>query len=286
MRQGDTRQEIPALYWIIITVAVSYLLQNILGGWFVNLLCLSGEQLQRGFVWTLLSYSLLHAGFFHIFFNMLMLWMWGRDVQKSISGHKFVVLYLICVLAGAVLWLMFNFSPGRNGETAPIVFGASAGVAGVFTVYCLRHWSERITLYLYFVLPVSLTGKHMLMIFAGIDVAGFLCEEVGHMNLFARGVAYSAHVGGMIGGWFFHKYLSSREPLFSKGGASVELPDWIKKKAPSAQDIRNFTINITSRKQLREEVDRILDKINSEGFGSLSDEEKRTLDRAKDILSK
>ena len=47
-----------------------------------------------------------------------------------------------------------------------------------------------------------------------------------------------------------------------------------------------FKINFTNRKELQKEVDRILDKINKEGFGALSEEERSTLDKAKELLNR
>lgn len=65
---------------------------------------------------------------------------------------------------------------------------------------------------------------------------------------------------------------------------SVEPPNWTKKRTPASTG--KFKVNVTNRKDLRKEVDRILDKINREGFQSLNDEEKKVLDDAGDLLKK
>jgi predicted ATP-grasp superfamily ATP-dependent carboligase len=66
---------------------------------------------------------------------------------------------------------------------------------------------------------------------------------------------------------------------------AMEVPKWDKKKAAvKARGAGNFTVNVTDKTQVKREVDRILDKINDQGFGALSSEEKKILDKAKDLL--
>jgi hypothetical protein len=67
-------------------------------------------------------------------------------------------------------------------------------------------------------------------------------------------------------------------------GASIELPRWFRRRKKDGAP--RFQVNLTNRNDLRVEVDRILDKINSEGFGALTQEEKRLLDEARDLLSR
>jgi len=63
------------------------------------------------------------------------------------------------------------------------------------------------------------------------------------------------------------------------------MPTWIKKQG-SGGTVSSYNVNYGSKEYLRAEVDRILDKINSQGFGALTPEEKKRLDEAKDLLSK
>jgi hypothetical protein len=71
------------------------------------------------------------------------------------------------------------------------------------------------------------------------------------------------------------------------GSTDIELPRWLRKsqKAAAAAPAK-FKLNLSSREDLRTEVDRILDKINSDGFSALTAEEKRLLDEARDQLSR
>ena len=118
-----------------------------------------------------------------------------------------------------------------------------------------------------------------------LDLAGFAFYEVlGAASPF--GVAHSAHLGGMFAGWIYFRYVHDRAWTFigarrqansSRRTVATEFP------ADEADDSAELP---TANRNLRAEVDRILDKINSEGFGALTPEEKRLLDSAKDLLSR
>jgi hypothetical protein len=66
----------------------------------------------------------------------------------------------------------------------------------------------------------------------------------------------------------------------------IELPRWLRRRRKTTPSTPRFQVNLTSHDDLRAEVDRILDKINSQGFGALTNEEKRLLDEARDLLSR
>ena len=94
----------------------------------------------------------------------------------------------------------------------------------------------------------------------------------------------------MLAALAFYRVMVSPVPLripWPKPASSAIPPEWVKKAAKAAPPGKtHFTVNLTGRDQLKAEVDRILDKINSKGFASLTPEEKKTLDDAKDLLSR
>jgi hypothetical protein len=92
----------------------------------------------------------------------------------------------------------------------------------------------------------------------------------------------------MLAGILYYRYFHNRSSTFfsSKSArTSIEQPAWFKRRKKTEAQI-NYKVNRSNRDELQREVDRILDKINSSGFGSLTDSEKHTLDRAKDLLSR
>jgi hypothetical protein len=88
----------------------------------------------------------------------------------------------------------------------------------------------------------------------------------------------------MLAAYGYYRIAGRVNPFGRAWGADIELPRWfrLRKKAAAPR----FQVNLTNRTDLRAEVDRILDKINSEGFGALNEEEKRLLDEARDLLGR
>ncbi len=287
--QDEPRREFPVLKWIIFANIGVFIFQCILLRWvnsptpyiaFLKYFALTGEGFTKGYLWTPLTYSLLHSTnmLFHIFGNLLGIFFLGRALQPVLGSQRLLALYIASAVMGGLFWLVFNFRGG-------LVMGASAAVLGYLAVFCLLYPNRRVQFLLFFVIPITIQPKYIGWGSLAINLFGFLFNEISP-NGQGSGVAYSAHLGGMLCGWLFYKFVHNRGPIFASGTPAVELPNWVKKKRESPPQETKFTINISNRKQLKREVDRILDKINNKGFGSLSEEEKRTLDSAKDILSR
>lgn len=282
-QDGGGGSPVSTVKWLLIILLGVFVLQNVderlFGTFFLtDWLSFNGFQLiERFLVWTPLTYALLHAGLFHILGNGLVLFFLGRRVETALGSGRLLSLFLLTVLTGAFTWLLFNF-----GDASPLI-GASAGAIGVLTVFCVLYANEPITLLLFFVLPITVKPKYLLMVVLGMDIFGFLFFELTNSG---SAIAHSAHLGGYLGGYLYYKYLMERDTLFNKtpGKVTVEAPGWFKKR--ESKQRAKTTVNISDRSELKGEVDRILDKINSKGFGSLSEEEKRILDRAKDILNR
>ncbi len=288
-QQEEYRRELPVLKWLIIVNIAVFIVQCVLERWtsspapyntFLKYFSLTGDGFRSGYLWTPLTYSFLHSTqmLFHILGNLLGIFLFGRVLLPVVGSHRLLGLYIASAVVGGLFWLVFNFKDG-------LVMGASAAALGFLTVYCLLYPNQRVQFLLFFIIPVSILPKYILWFSLFINLFGFLFYEVSPQGM-GGGVAYSAHLGGILCGWLFIKYVHRREPFFNKAGATaVELPNWVKKKRKSPPQSNKFTINLSNRNQLKSEVDRILDKINSKGFGSLTEEEKRTLDKARDILS-
>lgn len=275
---------------IVITVAV-FVLQQVMNVFFPGLggrenrfmsdwFALSGQNFRELKVWTALSYGFLHstAGFFHIFGNMLGLFFIGRIIEPLIGRERFLGLYLGGTLIGGITYLFFHFS-----GSGPVV-GASAAVMGILALFCLLYPERPITLLLFFILPITVKPKWVFWGSLAISMGGVLFYELPGQSH----IAHSAHLGGMLAGIFYFRYMHNRQnPFFASSTArtSVEPPAWFKRRKKTGPLI-SYKVNRSNRIELQKEVDRILDKINATGFGSLSEGEKRTLDRAKDILSR
>jgi hypothetical protein len=195
-----------------------------------------------------------------------------------LGATRFLTRYAAMVLAGAIAWSAANWHVGGT------LVGASAGVVGLFVVFACFYPNQPVTFLLLFLVPVTLKPKYIAIAALVIDLAGFTFYEVmGVPSPF--GFAHSAHLGGMAAGWIYYRYLHEANWHLPSRSGDIELPKWMKKAAKSSAPAA-YQVNVGSPGDLRAEVDRILDKINSSGFGALTAEEKRRLDEAKDLLSR
>jgi membrane associated rhomboid family serine protease len=288
-----------ALTWLIATLAAVFVVQNIFRYWFGVLwfeqsLALSGENLGRGLFYTIVSYGLLHetqAGLpWHLLINCLMLYFFGKPVEGYLGSLRLIEIFLLGVIGGALLWMSVRI--GNNPHA--LLLGSSGGVFAVMTVFCLLNLRTEMGLLF---LPFRFEGRHLCYVLAGFQAFFFLFQELPQSHL--GSTAHSAHLGGMIGGWAFHRFLLSRRSLFSAfqratPAAATMPPAWARRAEAARAHARRQTVAMTEEPQpttatatsteLRREVDRILDKINEQGFGALSQTEKQTLDRARQIL--
>ncbi len=133
--------------------------------------------LTRGFVWQMVSYMFLHADFWHIALNMLVIWMFGRTLEQIWGGTRFLKFYLACGLGGAIFSFLFAYN-------APVI-GASAAAYGILLAFAIMFPNQR--LLLWFVIPVKARTLAI-----GLAVLSLVLGIRGGGN-----IAHFAHLGGM-----------------------------------------------------------------------------------------
>ena len=120
--------------WLVIANAVVYLLMTLLkvitpgfGFALSDALALVPYNVAHGWVWQLVTYSFLHAGLFHILFNMLALWMFGAQLELDWGPKKFAEFYFFCVIGAALTTILVSYTRigGITPETGTV--GASGG---------------------------------------------------------------------------------------------------------------------------------------------------------------
>ena len=136
--------------------------------------------------WQLVTYSFLHQGLAHIFFNMFALFMFGRPLELFWGSRRFVIYYFVCVLSAGCTELVVQNATQGGGP----VIGASGGVFGLLLAFA---W--------YF------PRQRLLLLFPPIPLPAWLFVTLyGALELFLgvtgaeAGVAHFAHLGGMLGG--------------------------------------------------------------------------------------
>jgi membrane associated rhomboid family serine protease len=204
--------------------------------------------------WTVVTYMFLHGGFGHIFFNMITLAFIGPMVEERLGARRFLNLYVVSGIAGALVSSVLV-------ANSPIV-GASAAIYGVLLALA-RFW-PRLRLMIYGVIPVE--ARWLVLIYAAFD----LVMGIGGQRL---GVANFAHLGGLVGGALYLLFLERRRGAGArrfKAAATPRVPD------PALDNWRKVDRNSVHAVN-RDEVDRILDKISASGIGSLTPQERQFL---------
>lgn len=224
---------------------------------------------------SLFTYIFLHAGFWHLFSNMLWLFFIGV-ILEDLTGKKHIWrLFLGGGIAGGLLFLLiYNIVPYFSSQGGTFMVGASAGVTAV--IIGTAAFVPNYRVFLFGIIGIEL-----------IWIAFFrvLFDFLGVTGPFNQG-GYIAHLGGALFGLLYMLHI--------KGTIHIPLVDsisnWIsglgrKKSSRPARSAR-VNINADFKKEAKapnqDEIDRILDKINRSGYESLTKDEKEALFRAGD----
>jgi membrane associated rhomboid family serine protease len=213
--------------------------------------------------WTIVTYMFLHGSFTHILFNMIGLYFFGPRLEARIGSRDFILLYLLAGVIGAVL--SFFLTP-----TASIV-GASGAVFGV--LYGFAHYWPHERIYIWAILPVParvmVLGLAALSIYSGFAGAG-------------SGIAHFAHLGGFAGGWLYLRIRERRSKSFQRKATAGADPSTLDRiSGRSARDEKKWAdIRVEELHEInRTEVERIRRKIDQEGAGRLTPDERAFMNR-------
>jgi membrane associated rhomboid family serine protease len=236
---------------------------EVVPGW----LPLSAEGLERGFVWQLVTYQFLHAGWLHLIFNGWAIFVFGRALEDLLGGKKFLALVFSSGIVGgvfqvlvALLWPQYFGGP---------VVGASACAFGLVAAFATLFPEHELTLFLYFI-PVQLRAKTLLYGSAALAVAGFALPR-----LIMPGTAHAAHLGGMAMGWFFVRKILQGDWLRLEG--FLHPADKTSPPRPAREPVEKNP----GGDFMASEVDPILDKISAHGIQSLTAREREILETAR-----
>ena len=241
-------------------------------------------------VYQYITYMFMHGNFWHLFFNMWQLIIFGCAVEQIYGAKRFTIFYLLCGIGSAVAhqtMAYFGIIPNS------LVVGASGAIYGVMGAAALNFPNAKL-----FIIPFPFPIKLKWL------VAGFAAYDLYSGISLSDGVAHFAHLGGLLVGLIiilFWRYRDthSKSPSgdywtysdthsnYDKGGSS-SISDKVKnvfsgKKGPKMTVVKNagdrrddYEYN-ERKKAHNEEIDRILDKVRKGGFENLTEDEKRTL---------
>ena len=269
---------------LIWTLIGAFVLQSLLLFYWdynaIEHLGLTLEGLRRGKVWQLFTFQFLHScpWPFHVLFNCLGLWFFGRPVEETIGSKRFLRLYFLSAFAGGVLQALLTLLLPRHSDF-PVV-GASAGVCGVITIFCMLYPMQELTTWIYF-FPVQIRARYLLIFLAAMSVFGALIPF--------DGIAHAAHLGGIIVGFSYVRWGTQISDFAERFlPAQQERGLRLRTESSGSGAFRRFRKNkeLKSPREtfISKEIDPILDKISAQGFESLTAEERRILDAARKKL--
>jgi membrane associated rhomboid family serine protease len=240
---------------------------------------------ERGYLWTLFTFPLLHQGPLHLIMVLLGLHFIGRPIELELGRRNFHWLCFLSLISGAFLWICFHYSD----SSVSTLSGASCFVLSSLTFFCFSNPEKPITFLLLFILPVTLKPKFLLIGILCLLLFGFVFSELRNES---NQASYSSLLGAMLAGAFVYWFILSGRTFPSfvlassirKNAVISNKPSFFEKK--SSFNKSSYSVDFSDQQTLQAEVDRILDKINEKGFGSLSQDEKITLDKAKGLLNK
>lgn len=262
--------------FIVLKLAIIVLLLfNISGTFIVSYLAIPADLTLLIYrAWTPLTYMFLHEGFLHIFFNMFTLFWFGRIFLMYFSEKQLVGLYLVGGFAAAAIYILsYNLFPYYATELhQSLLLGASGSIMAIIVATAFR--SPDMELQILFLGNIKL--KYIAIFFVLTSLFGITSNNGG---------GELAHLGGALAGYLFvvslrqgrdltkwiNLILDSISNLFGPRKLKV-------KRNPNRTNSRmnDAEFNMNKARKMAE-IDKILDKIKTSGYESLSTEEKKRL---------
>ena len=220
--------------------------------------------------WTLITYMFTHKDIWHILFNMLWLYWFGRIFLEYLDGRKLVAVYLLGGISGAMVYILsFNIFPAFTGVVSDsVAIGASASVMAI--VIAIAAYVPDYTVQLFLLGRIKI--KYMaLAIFVLTSIMDFSVNSGGKL----------AHIGGAFFGYIYTINLRHGNDLGKGFNKIIDFFVTIfkprkKLKVTHKKVATEYEYNKVKTDH-QKQINNILDKISKGGYDSLTKEEKETL---------
>jgi len=215
--------------------------------------------------WTIITYMFTHIDFFHIFFNMIILYFAGRMFLQYFSTNKFIKVYLLGGLCGAFLFILFYnlFPVFYDNLNVAVAIGASASILAILTA--IATYIPNFSVNLLLIGKIKL--KYLVLIIILIDLISINKSNSG---------GHIAHIGGAMAGYLY--IIVNKLPL------KIMAFNIFKKPTKKYYSQYSNNVRYMSDEEYNEmktarqkKIDRILEKISQSGYQSLTKEEKEFL---------
>ena len=248
----------PAVKWLMVANGVMFVLQRLYPPLTGMLGLVPWRIVHEVAVYQFVTYLFLHGSFFHLFFNMLMLWMFGRELETRWGTRFFLKYYFLTGVGAGITSFLFN--PASHSVT----IGASGAIMAILVAFALHDPNRRV--YVWFLFPIKI--KWLVVFLIALD----LFAAMSHSS---DGVARFAHLGGALIGFV---YLKADWRSVSLGRR------W--KDFRYQRRVQKVRKKHRATRKVMDDVDRVLDRINEVGYEGLTREEKRILEEASELLSR
>ena len=235
----------PVVKYLVIINSGIFLIQLLFRPQWSVLLGLAPALFWQGHVWQPVTYMFLHGGVFHLFFNMLVLWMFGSTLEATWGPRRFLKFYFICGIGAGLLNVVVT-----PGSMVPTI-GASGAIYGLLLAFGILFPEQLI--YIWGIFPVK--AKYFVI---GIGVLEFFTA----MSATQSSIAHFAHLGGMFFGLVYMKW----------SGWQRSVSGWRVEKKHD-RHLKVVWDRDQEKQRLRKEIDDLLDKAGREGIDSLSAKE-------------
>ncbi|MCQ2955860.1 MAG: rhomboid family intramembrane serine protease [Opitutales bacterium] len=161
--------------------------------WLEAWLCLPSHSGSLWQMWRLVTYSFLHASILHIGVNLWLFYSLARFLlADTLSTKRFLVVYGSGIVLGGIVWWMVHVGRGYH-----ILQGISAGCLALLTYACLAYPQKTLSMLLFFICPIQLQARWILIGILAFEVFNGLVYELHNLT----SIAHSAHLGGILAGW-------------------------------------------------------------------------------------
>ena len=177
----------PAIKWLLIANTAIFFLTFFLG--IPSFLALRpAEVAARFMVWELVTYMFLHGGIFHILFNMLTLWMFGVELERTFGTRRFLNFYFFCGIGAGVCVVIGEYLFGNPGG---LTIGSSGAIYGILMAYAVL-WPDQI-ISMFGLFPMKMkwfVGIIGAIAFLGVFTPGSGVSDVAHLSGLGFGYVY------------------------------------------------------------------------------------------------
>ncbi|MEK6236309.1 MAG: rhomboid family intramembrane serine protease [Planctomycetales bacterium] len=241
----------------------------------------ANKVLRQGQVWRVLTHAFCHDRSFpwRLVVNMLFLYWFGAALERMLGSREFLLFYLSAVGVTGATYLILDYSNPGSG----VAWGATGAVLGTAVLYALHHPHD--TVRVFWVQPVDV--RALIFIYVVLDLLPLLTTLGRLQPAYAMGgaLANAAHLGGFAFGLLYWRgdwRLESIGVRLFGGGTQASQPRSGSKQSRRTQPAktRPAVSTQTSKGNLSDELDRILEKLHAEGEDSLTDVERETLSQA------